>query len=95
MTSEDHGHRHVLEEGGVTSMEVGDDGEAHRHTWDEFSIHTSVDAGHSHTLLTRAAATKSAPPPGLMPPGEEGEGPIPGGPGGNSPPSNDNADDQE
>jgi hypothetical protein len=92
MTSMDDGHRHILEEGGMTSMEVGDDGIAHRHEWDEFSINTSVDEGHSHTLLTRAAATKSEAPPGLMPPGAPA---VPPGSGGNNPPPGDNDDDQE
>lgn len=88
MTSADDGHRHMLEEGGLTSMEVDEDGTAHRHTWDEFSINTSVEEGHSHTLLTRAASTKSEPPPGLQPP-------VPGDQGGNPPSPDDNDDDQE
>ena len=67
------GHRHVLEEGGVTSAEADDDGTVHTHTWDELGITSSVDEGHSHTLLTRAAQTK-APEPVIEPdPDDEDE----------------------
>ncbi len=56
-TSESDGHRHVLQEGGTTDEYVDpESGESHSHTWDEMAIRTSVEDGHSHILLARAAA---------------------------------------
>jgi hypothetical protein len=82
VTAEVDNHRHTLEENGKMSSEQDSEGKAHTHTWDEFAIRTSVDAGHSHTLLGRSAETKAAAP--VIPPpeigGDEpkpGEGPIP------------------
>lgn len=89
-TSEEHGHRHILEEGGKTSMEVDDQGVAHTHEWDELSITSSVDEGHSHTLLTRAAKTKQAAPPNLAIAQE-----ISGRSDGNSPPPQGDNDDED
>jgi hypothetical protein len=92
VTAEEGGHRHTLEENGVMSTEIGEDGMSHTHTWDEFAIRTSVDDGHSHILLTRSAATKGAapdiPPPGADDGASESEG-------GNSFPSGDNDDEDE
>jgi hypothetical protein len=73
VTSEEDGHRHVLEANGKTSTEADEDGVSHSHTWDEFAVRTSVEDGHSHVLLTRAAQTK-APPPQIPPPDPEAEG---------------------
>jgi hypothetical protein len=71
-TSEENGHRHVLEEGGMTSTDADESGVAHQHEWTDMGIRSSVDEGHSHVLLTRSAQTK-APPPAIPPPmpGEE------------------------
>jgi hypothetical protein len=63
-TSEDDGHRHILEENGVTSTEVDEAGISH--------IRTSVEGGHSHVLLERSAQTK-APAPEIPPPDPEAE----------------------
>jgi hypothetical protein len=82
VTSEEAGHRHILEENGKMSTEIDEHGNSHTHTWDEFAVRTSVDEGHSHVLLTRAAQTK-APAPVIPPPGadededEEGAGNMP------------------
>lgn len=62
------GHRHTLQANGVTDTVIDEDGVAHSHEWDEMGIRTSVEEGHSHTLLTRAAKagdeqTVEAPPP--------------------------------
>lgn len=72
VTSEEHGHRHTLEENGVMSTEIDEHGVSHTHTWDEMAIRTSVDEGHSHVLLTRAAQTKGAAP-AIPPPGAGGD----------------------
>jgi hypothetical protein len=71
VTEEVNGHRHTLEENGKMTTEADDEGTRHTHTWDEFAIRTSVDGGHSHTLLGRSAETKSAPP--AIPPPVDGE----------------------
>ena len=83
VTSEEAGHRHTLEENGKMSTEIDEHGHSHTHTWDEFAVRTSVDEGHSHVLLTRAAQTK-APAPVIPPPGagddedeDEGAGNMP------------------
>jgi hypothetical protein len=89
VTAEVDGHRHTLEENGKMSSEQDSEGTTHTHTWDEFSIRTSVDDGHSHVLLGRAAETKgdspAIPPPGN---GEEipKDSPIPPADGGNKAP---------
>lgn len=83
MTSEDDGHRHILEANGKTSNEIDSDGTSHSHEWDEFSIKSSVEEGHSHTLLTRAASTK-APAPEI--PIDPAADPNATDPGGNKPP---------
>ena len=74
VTEEVGNHRHTLEENGKMTSEQDDDGKTHTHTWDEFAIRTSVDAGHSHTLLGRSAATKAAAPV-IPPPDLGGDGP--------------------
>jgi len=93
VTAEVDGHRHTLEENGKMSSEQDNEGTSHTHTWDEFAIRTSVDDGHSHTLLGRSAETKSAAP-AIPPPGEgedipdpEKDGPIPKPEPGNKPPA--------
>ena len=87
VTAEVDGHRHTLEENGKMSTEADDEGTRHTHTWDEFAIRSSVDDGHSHTLLGRSAETKSAPP-AMSPPGmpDDKGSPIPPAAGGNKPP---------
>jgi hypothetical protein len=70
VTSEEGGHRHTLEENGKMTTEQDEHGVAHTHEWDEMGIRTSVDEGHSHVLLSRAAQTK-APAPEIPPPGAE------------------------
>ena len=72
VTAEVDGHRHTLEENGKMSSEQDGEGTSHTHTWDEFAIRTSVDSGHSHTLLGRSAETK-APAPVIPPPDKDEE----------------------
>jgi hypothetical protein len=84
VTSEESGHRHTLEENGKMTTEIDEHGVSHTHTWDEMGIRTSVDAGHSHVLLSRAAQTK-APAPDIPPPGAEDDEDDEGG--GNTPPN--------
>jgi hypothetical protein len=93
VTAEVDNHRHTLEENGKMTSEADSEGKRHTHTWDEFAIRSSVDAGHSHTLLGRSAETKSAAP--VIPPPDEGEevpkpgekSPIPKPEDGNKPPA--------
>jgi hypothetical protein len=66
------------------TTEIDEHGVSHTHTWDEMGIRTSVDAGHSHVLLSRAAQTK-APAPDIPPPGAEDDEDDEGG--GNTPPN--------
>lgn len=70
-TSEEDGHRHILEEGGNTSTAADENGVMHSHTWDELGIRSSVDAAHSHILLTRAAQTKAPAP--VIPPEDDAD----------------------
>jgi hypothetical protein len=72
VTSEESGHRHTLEANGAMSTEIDEHGVSHTHEWNEMAIRTSVDEGHSHVLLTRAAATKGAAP-AIPPPGAGGD----------------------
>ena len=101
VTEDVEGHRHTLEENGKMTSEQDSEGTRHTHTWDEFAIRTSVDDGHSHTLLGRSAETKSAapaiPPPGEGEdiPGPEKDGPIPKPEGGNKPPAVAKKDDDK
>lgn len=98
VTAEVDGHRHTLEENGKMTSEQDSEGNTHTHTWDEFAIRTSVDGGHSHTLLGRSAETKSAPP-AIPPPGGEDDdddgSPIPGPDDGNKPKPFAKKDDDE
>lgn len=68
-TEEVEGHRHVLEANGRMSTETDAEGNSHTHEWNPLDTRSSVEAGHSHVLLARSAATKKAPPPGLEQPG--------------------------
>ena len=79
VTEEVEGHRHTLEENGKMTSEQDSEGTTHTHTWDEFAIRSSVDDGHSHTLLGRSAETKAAAP-AMPPPDMGGEPPKPGEP---------------
>lgn len=85
VTSEESGHRHTLEANGRMSTETDEHGVSHTHEWNEMAIRTTVDEGHSHVLLSRAAATK-APAPEIPPPGAGDEEDDDGG-SGNMPPN--------
>ena len=89
-TSEEDGHRHILEDGGMTSSDADEEGIVHQHEWSDMGIRTSVDEGHSHVLLTRSAQTKAPPP--MMPPPDPNAPPEDAPPFGKKSPMDDKPD---